>query len=223
MISLLGLVVVTSVSTQQLPNEIRAAVRDLRVQEALQFVDEHEDRAAQFLREIGGIISPSGQEQDRAVAVAARMRAIGLHDVRVDEGPNAVGRIPGRSGQVVVLISTLDDLATVAEHQRASGRPPTITADRVVGPGTNTSLSTAALVTAAEALIHSGVRLEHDLVFAAVARRRLGSWGCNASTINSVIVLYRSSTCSVTATAFHTERLAYIGGASSPAGQLDTP
>jgi len=177
MIALLGLVVVTSVSTQQLPDEIRAAVLDLRVQEALQFVDEHEDGAAQFLREIAGIISPSGQEHDRAAAVAARMRAIGLHDVRVDEGPNAVGRIPGRSGQVVVLISTLDDLATVAEHQRASGRPPTITDDRVVGPGTNTSLSTAAVVTAAEALIRSGVQSEHGLVFAAVAQEETGLVG----------------------------------------------
>ncbi len=44
------------------------------------------------------------------------MGAIALHDVRVDEGPNAVGRtIRHRSGHVVVLISTLDDLATVSD------------------------------------------------------------------------------------------------------------
>jgi len=177
MINLLGVVALASVSTQQLPSEIRAAVRDPRVQQAMQYVAEHQDQAAQFLREIGGIISPSGQEHERAAAVAAHMRAIGLHDVHVDEAPNAVGRIPGRSGQVVVLISTLDDLATVAQHQRASGRQPTITDDRVVGPGTNTSLSSAALVTAADALIQSGVQLEHDLVFAAVAQEETGLVG----------------------------------------------
>ncbi len=60
MITLLGLLGVTSVSIRQLPDEIRIAVREPRVQRALQFVAEYEDGAAQLLREIGGIISPQG-------------------------------------------------------------------------------------------------------------------------------------------------------------------
>lgn len=177
MVSLLGFFIVASASPQQLPAELSAVLQDSRVETALQFVEDHSDEAAQFLSELGAIISPSGQEHDRAAAVAARMRAIGLQDVYVDEGPNAVGRIPGRSGRAIVLISTLDDLANVAEHQRAAGGPPTITADRVVGPGTNTSLTSAALLTAAEALVHAGIQPEHDLIFAAVAQEETGLVG----------------------------------------------
>jgi acetylornithine deacetylase/succinyl-diaminopimelate desuccinylase-like protein len=147
------------------------------VHQAIEFVDTQSEDAAEFLREIGAIISPSGQEHNRAEAVAARMSAIGLSDVHVDSGPNAVGTIPGRSGRAIVLISTLDDLASVAQFQRAAGGPPTITPDRVVGPGTNTSLSSAALVTAAKALVHAGVTPEHDLVFAAVAQEETGLVG----------------------------------------------
>jgi acetylornithine deacetylase/succinyl-diaminopimelate desuccinylase-like protein len=177
MICLISLVVLASSAFQQVPPEIRAAVQDPIVQSAIEFVDSRADDAAEFLSQIGAIISPSGHELYRAEAVAARMRAIGLEEVRVDAGPNAVGVIPGRSGRAVVFISTLDDLASVAEFQRSAGGPPTITPDRVVGPGTNTSLSSAAMVTAAEALVHAGIRPEHDLVFAAVAQEETGLVG----------------------------------------------
>jgi acetylornithine deacetylase/succinyl-diaminopimelate desuccinylase-like protein len=177
MVSLLGFLVIASAAPQQIPAELGTVVQDSRVQAALQYVDLQSNEAAQFLRDIGAIISPSGHEHDRAAAVAARMRAIGLQDVYVDAGPNAVGRIPGRSGRSVVLISTLDDLANVAEHQRAASGPPTITADRVTGPGTNTSLTSAALLIAAEALVHAGIQPEHDLIFAAVAQEETGLVG----------------------------------------------
>ena len=179
MVGLLSILTVACASPQQSPVELGAVVQNSHVQTALQFVDSHSDEAARFLSEIGAIISPSGQEHDRATTVAARMRAIGLQNVRVDEGPNAIGKIPGRSGRAIVLISTLDDLASVAAHQRAASGPPTITADRVTGPGTNTSLSTAALLTAAEALVHAGFQPEHDLVFAAVAQEETGLVGMN--------------------------------------------
>ncbi len=175
--SLFSLFVLASPAFQQVPQEIRTAVQDQKVQLAIEFVDSRSDAAAEFLSEIGAIISPSGHEHERAEAVAARMRAIGLSDVRVDAGPNAVGVIPGRSGRAVVFISTLDDLATVPAFQRSAGGPPTITPDRVVGPGTNTSLTSAALVTAAEALVHAGIQPEHDLVFAAVAQEETGLVG----------------------------------------------
>jgi acetylornithine deacetylase/succinyl-diaminopimelate desuccinylase-like protein len=177
MICLISLVVLASPAFQQVPPEIRAAVQDPIVQSAIEFVDSRAESTAEFLSQIGAIVSPSGHEHNRAEAVAARMRAIGLSDVGVDTSPNAVGVIPGRSGRAIVFISTLDDLATVAEFQRSAGAPPTITPDRVLGPGTNTSLSSAALVTAAEALVHAGIRPKHDLVFAAVAQEETGLVG----------------------------------------------
>ncbi|SVE47802.1 uncharacterized protein METZ01_LOCUS500656, partial [marine metagenome] len=161
-------IVSTSVANAQI--SLTDALKDNGVQTALRYVDEGTDATAQSLVEIGGIISPSGQEHERANAVAERMRAIGLSKVEVDGTPNAIGMIPGRSGRALVFISTLDDLATVAQHQKTSDQPPKIEGDQVVGPGTNTSLVTAAMLAAATALKKANVVPEHDLIFAAVAQ-----------------------------------------------------
>jgi acetylornithine deacetylase/succinyl-diaminopimelate desuccinylase-like protein len=156
--------------------DLPEALEDPGVSEALVHVDRHRDQTAEQLRDLGAIISPSGHEHERAEAVEGRMRAIGLTDVRVDTSPNAVGVIPGTSGSSLVFIATLDDLKTVAEHQRTVG-PPRIEEERVVGPGTNTSSTTAALLAAAEAIIASGLKPTHDLVFAAVAQEETGLVG----------------------------------------------
>jgi acetylornithine deacetylase/succinyl-diaminopimelate desuccinylase-like protein len=142
------------------------------------------DAHAQALAEIAAIRSPSGQEHDRARWVADRMRTIGLADVSVDTMPNAIGRLRGSlpDGQrrAVVFVSTLDDLATVAAHQASAPRPPYVDGDRVIGPGSNTSSTTIAMLAAAEALIAAGVRPEHDLIFAAVAQEETGLLGMKA-------------------------------------------
>jgi acetylornithine deacetylase/succinyl-diaminopimelate desuccinylase-like protein len=156
------------------------ALADPRVDAALADLDARRDTIAAWLAAIGSIVSPSGQEQARAEAVAAEMRRVGLQHVVVDEAPNAVGVIPGRSGRALVFVSTLDDLATVADHQRAASMPARVEGDRVVGPGTNTSLTTAAMVAAAAALVARGVQPEHDLVFAAVAQEETGLVGMKA-------------------------------------------
>ena len=141
-------------------------------------------RNATWLAELGAIRSPSGQEHERAQRVAALMRDIGLADVRVDSLPNAIGMLrgslPDAERRAIVFVSTLDDLATVAAHQAAAPRPPAVDGDRVVGPGTNTSSTTVAMLAAAEALVQAGVRPEHDLVFAAVAQEETGLVGMKA-------------------------------------------
>lgn len=142
------------------------------------------DANAQALAEIAAIRSPSGEELERARWVAERMRTIGLADVTVDTMPNAIGRLRGSlpDGQrrAVVFVSTLDDLATVAAHQASAPRKPSVQGDRVVGPGSNTSSTTIAMLAAAEALIAAGVRPEHDLIFAAVAQEETGLLGMKA-------------------------------------------
>jgi acetylornithine deacetylase/succinyl-diaminopimelate desuccinylase-like protein len=157
-----------------------AALADPVVTSALASVDARRDQTARWLADIGGIVSPSGREGERAKAVAVEMRRIGLADVTLDETPNVVGRIRGRSGKALIFVSTLDDLATVAAHQAATHAKPRIDGDRAIGPGTNTSTTTAALVAAADALVKSGLRPEHDLVFAAVAQEETGLKGMQA-------------------------------------------
>src|SRR4029077_19797053 len=154
-----------------------SALADPVVSSALTAVDARRDQTARWLAEIAGIVSPSGDEGERAKAVAVEMRRIGLADVTLDETPNVVGRIRGRSGKALVFVSTLDDLATVAAHQVAAHDKPRTDGDRVIGPGANTSTTTAALVAAADTLVKSGLRPEHDLVFAAVAQEETGLKG----------------------------------------------
>ena len=157
--------------------DVEAVLARTSVREAITYLDGQRSQTANFLADIGGIVSPSGQEHERAGVIADRMRQIGLDSVRVTDSPNAIGVIPGSSGRALVFVSTLDDLATVAEHQRAAAAPPRVEGARVVGPGTNTSLTSAAILAAAEAYIRSGLRPQHDLVFAAVAQEETGLLG----------------------------------------------
>jgi acetylornithine deacetylase/succinyl-diaminopimelate desuccinylase-like protein len=76
-----------------------------------------------------------------------------------------------------VFVSTLDDLANIADNQKAAAQPPHISGERVVGPGTNTSSTTAAMLAAAEAILQSGIQPEHGLIFAAVAQEETGLIG----------------------------------------------
>lgn len=167
-------------STALAQRSIESALNDPAVLRGLADIDGTRDISAQQLVQIGGIISPSGQELERAQAVAAIMDDIGLEDVEVTDSPNAIGQIAGTSGKAIVFIATLDDLSTVAEHQRAAQSLPTIEGDRVVGPGTNTSLTTISLLSAARALISQGFQPEHDIVFAAVAEEETGLRGMRA-------------------------------------------
>src|SRR5262245_61109091 len=159
----------------QIPLE--RALGDKTTRTALDTLDAASPWTSDTLITIGSIVSPSGHERARADAVAAIMRDIGLRGVAVDDAPNAIGTIPGRSGRALVFVSTLDDLGPVADFQKAAPHPPTVQGPRVVGPGTNTSSTTAAMLAAARALAVSHVQPEHDLVFAAVAQEETGLVG----------------------------------------------
>jgi acetylornithine deacetylase/succinyl-diaminopimelate desuccinylase-like protein len=147
---------------------------------ALKSLEAKSDNASEMLIAIGGIISPSGGELNRAKKVAEYMHDIGLQEIAVDEQPNAIGIIPGQSDSVLVFISTLDDLETVSIHQKESKRPPYVNEDRVIGPGTNTSSITVAMLLAAEAVIQSGIEPNYTLVFAAVAQEETGLKGMHS-------------------------------------------
>jgi acetylornithine deacetylase/succinyl-diaminopimelate desuccinylase-like protein len=136
-----------------------------------------DDQASDLLIELGGIISPSGREHERAEAVARHMKAIGLQQVRVTEAPNVVGYLPGQTDELLVFVATLDDLEGVAEHQKAAKKSPYREEERVIGPGANTSSITVSMLLAAEALKKSGIKPYYTLVFAAVAQEETGLQG----------------------------------------------
>jgi acetylornithine deacetylase/succinyl-diaminopimelate desuccinylase-like protein len=161
-------------------NTLVAALEREDVTACLDWIDASEDRAVESLISLASIVSPSGQEHERARWLAERMRAIGLEDVSIDATPNVVGRIKGRSGRALVFITTLDDLGTIAELQRAGGPKPRREGDRVVGPATEVQSVNAAMLVAAEALVRSGVTPEHDIVIASVAQEETGLIGMQA-------------------------------------------
>jgi len=161
------------------PFDLDPVARRPEVARALGLVDQAEARSVATLIELASIVSPSGREHQRARAVAARMREIGLADVEVDSTPNVVGTIRGTSGRAVVFVTMLDDLPVVESFQRAGG-PPRRVGDRVVGPAVELQSMVAAMLTGAEALARAGLRPRHDLIFAGVAREETGLEGMQA-------------------------------------------
>ena len=160
--------------------DLRRALGRDEVTSSLAWIEASEDRAVETLVGLASIVSPSGEEQERARWLADRMRAIGLRDVAVDSLANVTGSIPGRSGRALVFVTILDDLATIEQLQREAERPPHRQGDRVVGPATEVQSVTAATLLAAEALARSGVEPEHDVVIAAVAQEETGLHGMRA-------------------------------------------
>ena len=183
-IRLLGftLGVATSPLGAQRPTDppIEQALARREVRNALAGVGRADGPAVAFLRELASIESPSGREHRRAAAVARMMRRIGLKDVGVDSAPNVTGRIPGRSGRAVVFVTMLDDLPIVSTFQRQPAHRPRRRGDRVVGAATEIQSTVAAMLTGAAALAASGLRPEHDLIFAGVAREETGLQGMEA-------------------------------------------
>lgn len=143
----------------------------------LEMIRSNQSKYNDWLIEIGGIISPSGQEQERAQRVNEYMKQIGLQSVATDEMPNTIGILPGETDSVIVMVSTLDDLAGVADNQRAVGKPPYVEGSRVIGPGTNTSSTTVGILAAAEAMISTGIKPYYTIVFASVAQEETGLVG----------------------------------------------
>lgn len=174
-----GIVGAQTAPANEVP-QVRAALADVTTQRALVSLERAAPDMAAGLVALGAIESPSGREHERAAEVLRRLRAMGIADVHMDSMPNVIARIPGRSGRAIVFVSTLDDLASIPALQRAAGRPPQIDGDRVIGPGTNTSATTEAMLAAAQAYVGSGKQPLHDLVFAAVAQEETGLLGMKA-------------------------------------------
>lgn len=183
----LVVLVVFTIGASTLGQSIAAPAKDFsevlqqkNVRSTLVWIDASKSRAVESLISLASIVAPSGQEQDRARWVAERMHEIGLTDVNIDTISNVTGRIRGRSGRAVIFVTTLDDLATIAELQETGGQQPHREGDRVVGPATEVQSVNAAVLLAAEALVRAKLTPEYDIVFASVAQEETGLVGMKA-------------------------------------------
>lgn len=134
--------------------------------------------------EIAAVAAPLGAEQERAELIAAKLRGIsGLAGVQISdgppgEGPNVYARLPGTAGgRTVAVVSTLDDLETIAALRRQPGMRLGRDGDRLTGPCVTTAAISASGIATARLLCGAGWRPAGDVVFACVSGEETGLTG----------------------------------------------
>ena len=135
-----------------------------KVQRALVFLKEDDDRTLQETLEMCQIPAPSYQEEKKAEYVRKKMLEAGLEDVHIDEVGNVLGTRKGISdgprillaGHTDTVFPTDTDLPLKQEGKRYS----------CPGIGDDTR-AVAELLSIARALAASGIRGEGDIVFCA--------------------------------------------------------
>jgi tripeptide aminopeptidase len=104
------------------------------------------DEIADLCLAIQQVPAPTGAEHERAAFVAARMRAIGLAEVEIDEAPNVYGRLPGPDDRPGVLVSAHLDTVFPAGTDLTNRREDL----HLYGPGIgDNSMGVAGLLTLA--------------------------------------------------------------------------
>src|SRR3954469_1732110 len=110
------------------------------------------------------IPAPTGDEHARGASVAARFRALGLHDVRTDDVGNVIGTRQGATHDAPVLVCA--HLDTVFPEGTAVG----VARDgrQLAGPGiVDNSRGLAAMLALAETVDGVSLRTRRPIVFAA--------------------------------------------------------
>ncbi|MDB4883086.1 MAG: peptidase [Gemmatimonadetes bacterium] len=110
------------------------------------------------------IPAPTGAEQARGASVAARFRALGLHDVRTDDVGNVLGARRGLTGLAPILVCA--HLDTVFPE----GTPVGVAREgpQLAGPGiVDNSRGLAAMLAIAEAIDGARLRTRRSVIFAA--------------------------------------------------------
>ncbi|MGD8277287.1 MAG: ArgE/DapE family deacylase [Gemmatimonadota bacterium] len=147
------------------------------------------------INSVNPALDPGGPgEAEIAAWLAARLRALGLK-VAVHEPaagrPSVVGRLRGRGGGRSLMLNAHTD--TVGVTGMADPFAATIRDGRLYGRGAyDMKGSLAACIGAAEALVRGGIRLQGDLLLAAVADEEHASLGtCDVArryTVDGAIV-----------------------------------
>lgn len=161
----------TSVHAQQIDapeiqasyaEEISAILANERVLSGMDHIVAIEPQSRRDLIELTEIAAPPFEEQKRAERFAEMLREAGLSDVTIDEVGNAIGRLPGRSGDRVVGYSAHLDTVFPPETD-VSVR---FDDEKMYAPGIGDN--TRGLVTVLgvlRAMQHAGIETEADVLF----------------------------------------------------------
>lgn len=146
------------------------------------------DYAVGLLKELIAIPSPNPPGDVRAIAerVEKEMRSIGIQEIECIEGleghRNVIGRIGKGKGPTITFYAHLDVVPVRDEEVKEWKTPPlegTIKEGKMYGRGAaDTKSGLVAMLTAAKALIVSGIEIPGKVVFIAAADGETGDiWG----------------------------------------------
>jgi acetylornithine deacetylase/succinyl-diaminopimelate desuccinylase-like protein len=134
------------------------------VKQALAYIEKNEPATQTNMLAINAIPAPTFAEAARASDYAARLKAAGLADVRIDEAGNVIGTWRGSGkGPVIVLAAHLDTVYPAATDLTVHEKD-----GRLYAPGiADNGRSLAAMLTIVHAMRDAGVRTEGDVLFVA--------------------------------------------------------
>ena len=113
---------------------------------------------------VSQIAAPTGDERERGEWFAARLRALGLRDARIDRAGNVVATRPGIEGLAPVLVCAHLDTVFARDVQLTFRRE----GHRVTGPGIgDNGRGLAAMLAIAQEIDGRLVRTRRPIVFAA--------------------------------------------------------
>jgi acetylornithine deacetylase/succinyl-diaminopimelate desuccinylase-like protein len=134
------------------------------VKQALAYIEKNEPATQTNMLAINAIPAPTFAEAARASDYAARLKAAGLADVRIDEAGNVIGTWRGSGkGPVIVLAAHLDTVYPAATDLTVHEKD-----GRLYAPGiADNGRSLATMLTIVHAMRDAGVRTEGDVLFVA--------------------------------------------------------
>ncbi|MYM75392.1 M20/M25/M40 family metallo-hydrolase [Duganella sp. FT134W] len=161
---LLSLALISALPAQAQELELARIAAQPAVKQALAYIEKNEPVTQTNMLAINAIPAPTFAEAARASDYAARLKAAGLADVRIDEAGNVIGTWRGSGkGPVIALAAHLDTVYPAATDLTVHEKD-----GRLYAPGiADNGRSLAAMLTIVHAMRDAGVRTEGDVLFVA--------------------------------------------------------
>jgi acetylornithine deacetylase/succinyl-diaminopimelate desuccinylase-like protein len=161
---LLSLLIAAALPAQAQEQAMARIAAQASVKQALAYIEKNEPATQTNMLAINAIPAPTFAEAARASDYAARLKAAGLADVRIDEAGNVIGTWRGSGkGPVIVLAAHLDTVYPAATDLTVHEKD-----GRLYAPGiADNGRSLAAMLTIVHAMRDAGVRTEGDVLFVA--------------------------------------------------------
>jgi acetylornithine deacetylase/succinyl-diaminopimelate desuccinylase-like protein len=161
---LLGVAIAAILPAQAQEQSLARIAAQPAVRQALAYIENNEPATQSAMLAINAIPAPTFAEAARARDYAARLKAAGLADVRIDEAGNVIGAWHGSGkGPVIVLAAHLDTVYPATTDLTVREKD-----ERLYAPGiADNGRSLAAMLTIVQAMHDARLQTEGDVLFVA--------------------------------------------------------